>query len=144
MVERISQTAQTSWLTLSRPSRYHYRLHDGGGQVPAPETLLIIDGFGGVHPDTAAGTLFGKLMNAISGGKINPLLGACGISAFPCLREWSRVGQQEDPTNFLLMHAMASNTATDCLCDGRWGDPGTAWLTSPIIESASRRLVEPL
>ena len=62
--------------------------------------------------DTAAGVLFGKLMNFLSGGKINPLLGGCGISAFPMsARVVQKLGQEEDYTNFLLMHAMASNTA---------------------------------
>ena len=62
--------------------------------------------------DTAAGVLFGKLMNVLSGGKINPLLGGCGISAFPMsARVVQKIGHDEDYTNFLLMHAMASNTA---------------------------------
>jgi oxaloacetate decarboxylase beta subunit len=62
--------------------------------------------------DTAAGVLFGKLANVLSGGKINPLLGGCGISAFPMsARIVQKIGHDEDPGNFLLMHAMASNTA---------------------------------
>ena len=62
--------------------------------------------------DTAAGVLFGKLMCVLSGRKINPLIGASGISAFPMsARVVQKVGQEEDPSNFLLMHAMASNTA---------------------------------
>ena len=62
--------------------------------------------------DTAAGVLFGKLMCLLSGRKINPLIGASGISAFPMsARVVQKVGQEEDFSNFLLMHAMGSNTA---------------------------------
>lgn len=62
--------------------------------------------------DTVAGLLFGKLMCVISGFKINPLIGACGISAFPMAgRISAKVAQDEDFTNFILMHAMGSNTA---------------------------------
>jgi len=62
--------------------------------------------------DTAAGVLFGKLMSVISGGKINPLIGACGISAFPMAGRLSaKMAQDEDFENFILMHAMGSNTA---------------------------------
>jgi oxaloacetate decarboxylase beta subunit len=77
------------------------------------DTILIIAmGLIAFVLDTAAGVLFGKLMNAISGGKINPLLGGCGISAFPMsARVVQKIGLEEDPGNFLLMHAMASNTA---------------------------------
>lgn len=77
------------------------------------QTLLIIGmGLVAFILDTAAGVLFGKLMCVISGGKINPLIGASGISAFPMsARVVQRVGQEADPSNFLLMHAMGSNTA---------------------------------
>jgi len=77
------------------------------------QTLLIIAmGLVAFVLDTAAGVLFGKLMCYLSGGKINPLLGGCGISAFPMsARVVQRIGQEEDYTNFLLMHAMASNTS---------------------------------
>jgi len=77
------------------------------------ETILIIAmGLVAFILDTAAGVLFGKLMNWLSGGKINPLLGGCGISAFPMsARVVQKLGQEEDYSNFLLMHAMASNTA---------------------------------
>jgi sodium ion-translocating decarboxylase beta subunit len=62
--------------------------------------------------DTAAGVLFGKFMSFITGGKINPLIGACGISAFPMAGRLSaKMAQDEDFENFILMHAMGSNTA---------------------------------
>jgi oxaloacetate decarboxylase beta subunit len=62
--------------------------------------------------DTVAGLLFGKLMAVVSRGKINPLIGAAGISAFPMAgRLVAKVAQDEDFENFLLMHAMGANTA---------------------------------
>ena len=62
--------------------------------------------------DTVAGLFFGKLMCWGSGYKINPLIGAAGISAFPMAgRLAARVAQDEDFENFILMHAMGANTA---------------------------------
>ena len=62
--------------------------------------------------DTAAGILFGKVLNLLSGGKFNPLIGAAGISAFPmAARVVQRVAQKEDFENFVLMHAMGANAA---------------------------------
>jgi sodium ion-translocating decarboxylase beta subunit len=62
--------------------------------------------------DTVAGLLFGKLMCVLSGGKINPLIGAAGISAFPMAgRLAAKTANDEDPHNFILMHAMGANTA---------------------------------
>ena len=61
---------------------------------------------------TAAGCLVGKLMCVISGYKINPLIGSAGVSAVPmAARVSQKVGAQEDPSNFLLMHAMGPNVA---------------------------------
>lgn len=62
--------------------------------------------------DTAAGLLFGKLLYVLSGKRINPLIGAAGISAFPMAgRLVQRMAQEEDFTNFVLMHAMGANTS---------------------------------
>jgi oxaloacetate decarboxylase beta subunit len=61
---------------------------------------------------TAAGVIFAKIMNLFSHEKINPLIGAAGVSAVPdSARVAQMVGQQEDPQNFLLMHAMGPNVA---------------------------------
>ncbi|NOX33438.1 MAG: sodium ion-translocating decarboxylase subunit beta [Deltaproteobacteria bacterium] len=61
---------------------------------------------------TAAGVIFAKFMNLFLKSKINPLLGAAGVSAVPdSARVVQIVGQREDPTNFLLMHAMAPNVS---------------------------------
>jgi len=73
---------------------------------------IVILGLVAFAIDTAAGVLFGKLMCVLSGHKINPLLGGCGISAFPMsARVVQKIGHDEDYSNFLLMHAMASNTS---------------------------------
>lgn len=77
-----------------------------------PQTLAIFAlGFVAICVDTAAGVCFGKLMCALSGGKINPLIGAAGISAYPMAARVVQVqGQKYDKKNFLLMHAMGANT----------------------------------
>ena len=76
-------------------------------------TLMIIAmgifAFGG---GTLGGVLLGDLMCKLSGGKINPLIGSAGVSAVPmAARVSQKVGQQENPSNFLLMHAMGPNVA---------------------------------
>lgn len=61
---------------------------------------------------TASGVLFGKLMCKLSGGKVNPLIGSAGVSAVPmAARVAQKVGREENPNNYLLMHAMGPNVA---------------------------------
>ena len=74
--------------------------------------LILVLGLLAFIMDTVMGLLFGKLMCFLSGGKINPLIGACGISAFPMAARLSaKMAVEEDYDNFILMHAMGSNTA---------------------------------
>jgi len=77
------------------------------------QTLMILGlGLLAFVVDTIAGLGFGKLMCVLSGNKINPLIGACGISAFPMAgRLAAKMAQEEDFSNFILMHAMGANTA---------------------------------
>ena len=61
---------------------------------------------------TASGVLAGKIMCKATKGKVNPLIGAAGVSAVPmAARVVHKVGREEDPSNFLLMHAMGPNVA---------------------------------
>ena len=77
------------------------------------ETLLIIGlGLLAFAFGTAMGVLLGKVMYKTSGGKVNPLIGSAGVSAVPMAARVSQVvGQKENPSNFLLMHAMGPNVA---------------------------------
>ena len=77
------------------------------------ETLKIIFlGLLAFTMATASGVIFGKIMCKVSGGKINPLIGSAGVSAVPmAARVSQKVGSEEDPSNFLLMHAMGPNVA---------------------------------
>lgn len=77
------------------------------------ETLLIIVlGLLAFCVGTACGLLLGKLMCVLSKGKLNPLIGSAGVSAVPmAARVSQKVGQEENPSNFLLMHAMGPNVA---------------------------------
>ncbi len=78
-----------------------------------PQTLLIIGcGLVAFCISTVGGLLTAKVMNWLTGGKINPLIGSAGVSAVPmAARVSQKVGQSEDPSNFLLMHAMGPNVA---------------------------------
>ncbi|MBO7450353.1 MAG: sodium ion-translocating decarboxylase subunit beta, partial [Clostridiales bacterium] len=61
---------------------------------------------------TIGGLLIGQIMYAVSGGKINPLIGSAGVSAVPmAARVANKEGQKANPSNFLLMHAMGPNVA---------------------------------
>jgi oxaloacetate decarboxylase beta subunit len=75
------------------------------------QTLTILGlGFVAISLDTVVGLLFGKLMCLLTGGKINPLIGAAGISAFPmAARVVQAEGQRHNKKNYLLMHAMSAN-----------------------------------
>jgi len=77
------------------------------------ETLgIILMGLAAFICGTIGGTLLGKLMCKLSGGKINPLIGSAGVSAVPmAARVSQKVGQEANPKNFLLMHAMGPNVA---------------------------------
>jgi oxaloacetate decarboxylase beta subunit len=77
-----------------------------------PQTLIILGlGFLAICLDTACGILFGKILKVVTGGKVNPLIGAAGISAYPMsARVVQKEGQKYDKKNYLLMHAMGANT----------------------------------
>ncbi len=73
---------------------------------------IIVVGIVAFGCGTATGVLFAKLMNKLTGGKINPLIGSAGVSAVPMAARVSQVeGQKANPSNFLLMHAMGPNVA---------------------------------
>jgi oxaloacetate decarboxylase beta subunit len=76
------------------------------------QTLAIFAlGFVAICVDTATGIMLGKLMCFLTGGKVNPLIGAAGISAYPMAARVAQVqGQRYDKKNYLLMHAMGANT----------------------------------
>jgi oxaloacetate decarboxylase beta subunit len=115
VVERLSKTAQnelinvvTIFLGLSVGSKL------SADQFLRPETLgILVLGAMAFSFGTASGVLMAKLMNVISpANKINPLIGAAGVSAVPMsARVANKVGQESNPHNFLLMHAMGPNVA---------------------------------
>ncbi|CEN24469.1 sodium ion-translocating decarboxylase subunit beta [[Clostridium] sordellii] len=78
-----------------------------------PQTLGITAmGLVAFSVGTAAGVLFGKIMYKVTKGKVNPMIGAAGVSAVPmAARVVQKVGQEENSSNFLLMHAMGPNVA---------------------------------
>jgi len=89
------------------------------GATTNAETLLstqtlgiIAMGLAAFSVGTASGVLGGKLMCKLTGGKVNPMIGAAGVSAVPMSsRVVQKVGQEENPSNFLLMHAMSPNVS---------------------------------
>ena len=87
--------------------------HAGREQFLSPETLMILGlGLVAFVFDTAGGVLFAKFLNLFLKKKINPMIGAAGISAFPMSgRIVHKMGLQEDPQNFLLMHSIGVNVS---------------------------------
>ena len=83
----------------------------GGNFLKWQTILVFLLGFLAISLDTVTGMLLGKLMRVLSKGKINPLLGAAGTSAFPMsARVVQKEGQKANPRNFLLWHAVGANT----------------------------------
>lgn len=114
VLERLSQAAQNEMANIVT---ILLGLAVGGMMVAKdflrPETIMIyIIGVVAFAVGTAAGVLLGKVMYIASGRKINPLIGAAGISAFPMsARVVQKVGLEANPHNHLLMHAAGANTA---------------------------------
>jgi len=84
-----------------------------GTEFLRPETILVfVMGIVAFSLDTVAGVLLGKLMCVLSGRKVNPMIGACGISAFPMSsRVVQKLGLEANPYNHLLMNAAGANVA---------------------------------
>lgn len=114
VVDRLSATAQNELINIVT---ILLGLTVGGMMVAEqflkPQTIIVfVMGIVAFALDTAAGVIFGKIMCLLSGRKINPLIGAAGISAFPMsARVVQKVGLEADPYNHLLMHAAGANTA---------------------------------
>ncbi|HEB79023.1 MAG TPA: sodium ion-translocating decarboxylase subunit beta [Rhodospirillales bacterium] len=114
VVERLSKTAQNELINIVT-----IFLGLGIGTKLSAEKFLNAETLGilllgliAFSIGTATGVLMGKLMNVMSGGKINPLIGAAGVSAVPMsARVVNKVGLESDHHNFLLMHAMGPNVA---------------------------------
>ena len=114
VVDRLSDTVQNSLINIVT-----IFLGLGVGSKMSAEKFLNVEtmgilGLGAIAfcIGTAAGVLMAKLMNTLSTHKINPLIGAAGVSAVPmAARVVNRVGQEENSQNFLLMHAMGPNVA---------------------------------
>ncbi|MBQ1784754.1 MAG: sodium ion-translocating decarboxylase subunit beta [Gammaproteobacteria bacterium] len=114
VVERLSKTAQnelinivTIFLGLAVGSKL------SAEQFLTAQTLaILVLGAIAFSMGTAAGVIMGKIMNWATGGKVNPLIGAAGVSAVPMsARVANKVGLESNPHNFLLMHAMGPNVA---------------------------------
>ena len=114
VVQRLSDTAQnaliniiTNMLGLSVGAKA-----DGATFLDISTIKIILMGLAAFCFSTVGGVLLGKLLYVITGGKINPLIGSAGVSAVPMAARVSQtVGAKENPTNFLLMHAMGPNVA---------------------------------
>jgi oxaloacetate decarboxylase beta subunit len=114
VVERLSRTAQNELINLVT-----IFLGLAVGSKLQADTFLNVQTIGilvlgafAFSIGTAAGLLMGKIMHRMTGGKVNPLIGAAGVSAVPmAARVVNRVGLESNPNNFLLMHAMGPNVA---------------------------------
>ena len=114
VVSRISNTAQNELMNIITIFLGVTVGATATGEVfLTPQTIgIVVLGLLAFCFGTAGGVLFGKLMCKFSGGKINPLIGSAGVSAVPmAARVSQKVGQQDNPSNFLLMHAMGPNVA---------------------------------
>ena len=114
VVDRLSDTTQNALINMTT-----IFLGLAVGSKLRADQFLVLDTLGilllgmvAFCIGTAAGVLMAKLLNLMSSQKINPLIGAAGVSAVPmAARVVSRVGLQANPNNFLLMHAMGPNVA---------------------------------
>ena len=114
VTDRLSDTAQNSLCNIVT-----IFLATGTGMTMSAQDFLnaktleiIVLGLIAFIGGTWAGVVFGKIMYAVSGGKVNPLIGSAGVSAVPMAARVSQiVGQKYKPGNFLLMHAMGPNVA---------------------------------
>ena len=114
VVERISKTAQNELINIVTIFLGVTVGATTNGQtfLTAQTLYIVVLGVVAFGCGTAGGVLLGKLMNKLSGGKINPLIGSAGVSAVPmAARVSQKVGQSYDPGNFLLMNAMGPNVA---------------------------------
>lgn len=114
VMERLSRSAQgelSNLVTLLLGITIGSTMH--ASVFLTPETLGIMSlGLAAFILDTAGGVLFAKVLNLFLTNKVNPMLGAAGISAFPMsARVVARMAQQEDPGNYLIMHAVGANVA---------------------------------
>ena len=113
-LDRLSDTAQNALMNMVT-----IFLATGTGATMSAESFLNIEtikiicmGLVAFIAGTALGVIFGKLMCMVDGGATNPLIGSAGVSAVPmAARVSQKVGQQANPANFLLMHAMGPNVA---------------------------------
>ncbi len=114
VVERLSQTAQNELINIVT-----IMLGLAVGSRLAADAFLTVETLGilaiglvAFAVGTATGVLMGKAMHRLSGGQVNPLIGAAGVSAVPmAARVVNKVGLESNPNNYLLMHAMGPNVA---------------------------------
>ena len=114
VTERLSDTAQNALINIvTIPLGLSVGFKASAEQFLKGETLFIIVlGLTAFLLSTAGGLILGNVMYAVTGGKVNPLIGSAGVSAVPmAARVAQNVGQKENPSNFLLMHAMGPNVA---------------------------------